>query len=99
LKSFFPGDLGTFEAVFSLLVNLYCVCFQVFDKNGRFKFQFEGGHGLDGSRLNEPSRIAAFKDSGKLVVADWWEHSTRLQLFSRNGNFIRKIKMGYAFVW
>jgi len=63
---------------------------QVFDKNGGFKFQF-GVAGKEEGLLYYPRKVAVIRESGKFVVCDRGNERSRLQTFTKNGHFIRKI--------
>ncbi|GAB1604476.1 brain tumor protein-like [Argonauta hians] len=67
---------------------------QVFEKNGEFKYQF-GIPGRDEGQLWYPRKVAVMRNSGKYVVCDRGNERSRMQIFTKNGHFIRKIAIRY----
>lgn len=67
---------------------------QVFDKNGTFKFQF-GVAGKDEGQLWYPRKVAVMRSSGKYVVCDRGNERSRMQIFTKNGHFLKKIAIRY----
>ncbi|XP_034243852.1 brain tumor protein-like isoform X2 [Thrips palmi] len=67
---------------------------QVFDKMGQFKFQF-GVAGKEEGQLFYPRKVAVIRNSGKFVVCDRGNERSRLQIFTKNGHFVRKIAIRY----
>jgi len=64
--------------------------FQVFEKTGTFKFQF-GIPGKEEGQLWYPRKVAVMRNSGKFVVCDRGNERSRMQIFTKNGHFIKKI--------
>jgi len=67
---------------------------QIFDKNGEFKYCF-GSPGRDEGQLWYPRKVIVMRDSGKFVVCDRGCERSRMQIFNRNGHFIKKIAIRY----
>ncbi|XP_054264283.1 B-box type zinc finger protein ncl-1 isoform X2 [Macrosteles quadrilineatus] len=67
---------------------------QIFEKNGNFKFQF-GIPGKEEGQLWYPRKVAVMKASGKFVVCDRGNERSRMQIFTKNGHFIKKIAIRY----
>ncbi|ESO04923.1 hypothetical protein HELRODRAFT_111386 [Helobdella robusta] len=67
---------------------------QVFDKSGEFKYQF-GIPGLEEGQLWYPRKVAVIRTSGRYVVCDRGSERSRMQLFTRTGQFIKKIAIRY----
>ncbi|KAE8745672.1 hypothetical protein FOCC_FOCC007673 [Frankliniella occidentalis] len=67
---------------------------QVFDRTGQFKFQF-GVAGKEEGQLYYPRKVAVIRNSGKFVVCDRGNERSRLQIFTKNGHFVRKIAIRY----
>ncbi|XP_050417219.1 brain tumor protein [Patella vulgata] len=67
---------------------------QVFDKTGDFKYQF-GIPGREEGQLWYPRKIAVMRSSGKYVVCDRGNERSRMQIFTRNGHFVKKIAIRY----
>ncbi|CAB3368892.1 Hypothetical predicted protein [Cloeon dipterum] len=67
---------------------------QVFDKTGNFKFQF-GIPGKEEGQLWYPRKVAVMRNSGKFVVCDRGNERSRMQIFTKNGHFIKKIAIRY----
>nr|CAD7433613.1 unnamed protein product [Timema monikensis] len=63
---------------------------QVFEKTGTFKFQF-GIPGKEEGQLWYPRKVAVMRNSGKFVVCDRGNERSRMQIFTKNGHFIKKI--------
>jgi len=61
---------------------------KIFDKEGRFKFQF-GEVGKRDGQLLYPNRVAVFKDSGDIVVTER-SPTHQVQIYTQYGQFIRK---------
>lgn len=57
---------------------------------GQFKFQF-GVAGKEEGQLFYPRKVAVIRNSGKFVVCDRGNERSRLQIFTKNGHFVRKI--------
>ena len=64
----------------------------MFDKTGEFKYMF-GVPGKDEGQLWYPRKVAVIRSSGKFVVCDRGSERSRMQIFSRNGYFVRKISI------
>ncbi|XP_012946152.1 brain tumor protein isoform X2 [Aplysia californica] len=67
---------------------------QVFQKGGEFKYQF-GIPGREEGQLWYPRKVAVILKTGKFVVCDRGNERSRMQIFNRNGNFLRKIAIRY----
>nr|KAG5693723.1 hypothetical protein BaRGS_002106 [Batillaria attramentaria] len=67
---------------------------QVFEKTGEFKYQF-GIPGREEGQLWYPRKVAVMRASGKFVVCDRGNERSRMQIFTRNGHFIKKIAIRY----
>ncbi|XP_019869888.1 tripartite motif-containing protein 2 isoform X2 [Aethina tumida] len=67
---------------------------QVFEKTGSFKFQF-GIPGKDEGQLWYPRKVAVMRPSGKYVVCDRGNERSRMQIFTKNGHFVKKIAIRY----
>ncbi|KYB27789.1 mei-P26 [Tribolium castaneum] len=67
---------------------------QVFDKSGVFKFQF-GTSGKDEGQLWYPRKVAVMRTTGKYVVCDRGNERSRMQIFTKNGHFLKKIAIRY----
>ncbi|KAG8230753.1 hypothetical protein J437_LFUL009813 [Ladona fulva] len=67
---------------------------QVFEKSGTFKFQF-GIPGKEEGQLWYPRKVAVMRNSGKFVVCDRGNERSRMQIFTKNGHFIKKIAIRY----
>ena len=61
---------------------------QIFDKEGRFKFQF-GECGKRDSQLLYPNRVAVVKTSGDIVVTER-SPTHQVQIYNQYGQFVRK---------
>lgn len=68
--------------------------FQVFDKTGVFKNQF-GNPGKEEGQLWYPRKVAVMRNTGKFVVCDRGNERSRMQIFSKNGHFLKKIAIRY----
>lgn len=58
--------------------------------NGTFKFQF-GVPGTEEGQLQHPRKVAVMRTDSKFVVCDRGHERSRMQIFSRNGEFINRI--------
>ncbi|CAH1777460.1 unnamed protein product [Owenia fusiformis] len=67
---------------------------QVFEKTGEFKYQF-GIPGKEEGQLWYPRKVAVMRQTGKYVVCDRGNERSRMQIFSKNGHFIKKIAIRY----
>jgi hypothetical protein len=67
----------------------------VFEKTGTFKFQF-GIPGKEEGQLWYPRKVAVMRNSGKFVVCDRGNERSRMQIFTKNGHFIKKIAIRYV---
>ncbi|XP_017786187.1 PREDICTED: brain tumor protein [Nicrophorus vespilloides] len=67
---------------------------QIFEKSGTFKFQF-GMAGKDEGQLWYPRKVAVMRSSGKYVVCDRGNERSRMQIFTKNGHFLKKIAIRY----
>merc|ERR1719186_1456824 len=61
---------------------------KIFDKEGRFKFQF-GEVGKRDGQLLYPNRVAVFKNTGDIVVTER-SPTHQVQIYTKYGQFIRK---------
>lgn len=61
---------------------------QIFDKEGRFKFQF-GECGKRDGQLLYPNRVAAVKTSGDIIVTER-SPTHQIQIYNQYGQFVRK---------
>ncbi|CAF3437337.1 unnamed protein product [Rotaria sp. Silwood1] len=61
---------------------------QIFDSNGRFRFQF-GECGKRDGQLLYPNRVAVFRQSGDIVVTER-SPTHQIQIYNQYGQFIRK---------
>ncbi|XP_050299300.1 brain tumor protein-like isoform X2 [Anthonomus grandis grandis] len=67
---------------------------QIFEKTGAFKFQF-GIPGKDEGQLWYPRKVAVMRSTGKYVVCDRGNERSRMQIFTKNGHFLKKIAIRY----
>ncbi|CAF3529628.1 unnamed protein product [Adineta steineri] len=67
---------------------------QIFDKTGEYKYQF-GMPGKEEGQLWYPRKVAVIRQSGKFVICDRGNERSRMQIFTRNGHFIKKISIRY----
>ena len=67
---------------------------EIFEKNGTFKFSF-GVAGKEEGQLFYPRKVAVMRASSKFVVCDRGNERSRMQIFSKNGHFIKKIAIRY----
>lgn len=56
--------------------------------NGYFQGREEG-------QLWYPRKVAVIRSSGKFVVCDRGNERSRMQIFTRNGHFVKKIAIRY----
>ncbi|XP_058791756.1 B-box type zinc finger protein ncl-1-like [Phymastichus coffea] len=84
--------LGTDEDIIVADTNNHRI--QVFEKIGIFKFQF-GIPGKEEGQLWYPRKVAVMRNSGKFVVCDRGNERSRMQIFTKNGHFIKKIAIRY----
>ena len=65
------SPLFPFLSGLSTIFAKFCYCFriQIFDKEGRFKFQF-GEVGKRDGQLLYPNRVAVVKTSGDIIVTE-----------------------------
>uniref|UniRef100_A0A6V7KS73 B-box C-terminal domain-containing protein n=1 Tax=Bracon brevicornis TaxID=1563983 RepID=A0A6V7KS73_9HYME len=61
---------------------------QIFDKEGRFKFQF-GECGKRDGQLLYPNRVAAVRPSGDIIVTER-SPTHQIQIYNQYGQFVRK---------
>lgn len=59
-------------------LNIYCIQFQVFDRDGAFKFCF-GSNGEGNGQFNAPTGVAV-DEKGNIVVADWGNSRIQVSL-------------------
>ena len=76
------------------LTHFFLLLFQIFDKEGQFKFSF-GVPGKDEGQLFYPRKIAVLRDSGYYVICDRGSERSRMQIFSPMGHFIRRIPIRF----
>ncbi|XP_034949845.1 B-box type zinc finger protein ncl-1-like [Chelonus insularis] len=67
---------------------------QIFDKMGQFKSLF-GIPGKEEGQLWYPRKVAVMRNCGKFVVCDRGNERSRMQIFTKNGHFIKKIAIRY----
>ena len=67
---------------------------QIFDKSGEYKSHF-GMPGREEGQLWYPRKVTVMRASGKFVVCDRGNERSRMQIFSKTGNFIKKIAIRY----
>lgn len=67
---------------------------EVFEKTGSFKFHF-GVPGKEEGQLWYPRKVAVMRPSSKFVVCDRGNERSRMQIFTKNGHFIKKIAIRY----
>ncbi|KAJ6638590.1 Brain tumor protein [Pseudolycoriella hygida] len=67
---------------------------EVFEKSGTFKFQF-GVPGKEEGQLWYPRKVAVMRTNSKFVVCDRGNERSRMQIFTKNGHFIKKIAIRY----
>ncbi|CAG5120940.1 unnamed protein product [Candidula unifasciata] len=67
---------------------------QIFLKTGEFKNQF-GIPGREEGQLWYPRKVAVMLKVGKFVVCDRGNERSRMQIFNRNGHFLKKIAIRY----
>ncbi|OXU28089.1 hypothetical protein TSAR_013888 [Trichomalopsis sarcophagae] len=84
--------LGTDEDIIVADTNNHRI--QIFEKTGIFKFQF-GNPGKEEGQLWYPRKVAVMRNSGKFVVCDRGNERSRMQIFTKNGHFIKKIAIRY----
>lgn len=63
---------------------------QIFDKMGELKNEF-GNQGKDEGQLWYPRKVVVMKSTGTYVICDRGNERSRMQLFTKNGEFIKKI--------
>ncbi|KAK0080316.1 hypothetical protein PV325_014163 [Microctonus aethiopoides] len=84
--------LGTDEDIIVADTNNHRI--QIFDKTGQFKSQF-GIPGKEEGQLWYPRKVAVMRNCGKFVVCDRGNERSRMQIFTKNGHFIKKIAIRY----
>lgn len=67
---------------------------QLFEKTGEFKYQF-GIPGREEGQLWYPRKVAVMRNSGKFIVCDRGNERSRMQIFTKNGHFVKKIAIRY----
>ncbi|XP_067948165.1 B-box type zinc finger protein ncl-1-like [Watersipora subatra] len=67
---------------------------QVFDKSGEFKYQF-GIPGREEGQLWYPRKVAVMRGASRYVICDRGNERSRMQIFSKNGHFVKKIAIRY----
>lgn len=68
---------------------------QVFDNEGNFRHAFGLG-GRDDGRLWNPRHVAYLKRNNRIVVFDEGVDGSRMQLFTKSGDFQKKISIAYV---
>lgn len=63
---------------------------EIFEKDGTFKMQF-GVPGKEEGQLWYPRKVAVMRSNSKFVVCDRGNERSRMQIFTKNGHFIKKI--------
>ncbi|CAK1578425.1 unnamed protein product [Parnassius mnemosyne] len=66
----------------------------VFDKSGTHKFNF-GVAGKEEGQLWYPRKVAVVRATGKFVVCDRGNERSRMQIFTKNGHFLKKIAVRF----
>ncbi|KAL4714411.1 hypothetical protein ACJJTC_017706 [Scirpophaga incertulas] len=66
----------------------------VFDKSGNYKFNF-GVAGKEEGQLWYPRKVAVVRATGKFVVCDRGNERSRMQIFTKNGHFLKKIAVRF----
>jgi hypothetical protein len=66
----------------------------IFDKNGDLKYAF-GSPGREEGQLWYPRKVTVMRDSGKFVICDRGSERSRMQIFNKNGHFVKKISIRY----
>ncbi|KAJ2950578.1 hypothetical protein O0L34_g8826 [Tuta absoluta] len=66
----------------------------VFDKSGNHKFNF-GVAGKEEGQLWYPRKVAVVRSTGKFVVCDRGNERSRMQIFTKNGHFLKKIAVRF----
>ena len=67
---------------------------QVFSKDG----EYQGGFGIPGKdegKLWFPRKVAVIKQTGLFIICDRGNERSRMQVFDRYGNFVRRIPIRY----
>lgn len=98
----FVGKCDAFSAFFALfIISRYEAIiitshiFQIFDKNGNFKYAF-GTPGKEEGHLWKPRKVAVLKESGNFVICDRGNERSRMQIFSPFGHFVRRIAIRFV---
>lgn len=68
--------------------------FQIFSKDGQFISQF-GIAGREEGHLWHPRKVTIIRNTQHYVVCDRGSERSRMQIFAKNGYFIRKIAIPY----
>lgn len=68
---------------------------EIFEKDGTFKMQF-GVPGKEEGQLWYPRKVAVMRSNSKFVVCDRGNERSRMQIFTKNGHFIKKIAIRYG---
>lgn len=66
----------------------------MFEKSGTFKFHF-GVPGKEEGQLWFPRKVAVMRTNSKFVVCDRGNERSRMQIFTKNGHYIKKIAIRY----
>lgn len=83
------------QYLFKLFFIIVDTCFfQVFDKSGTYKFHF-GNAGKEEGQLWYPRKVAVVRATGKFVVCDRGNERSRMQIFTKNGHFLKKIAVSF----
>ncbi len=61
---------------------------------GEYKYQF-GIPGREEGQLWHPRKVAVIRWTGIFVVCDTGNERNRMEIFTRNGDFIKKISIRY----
>lgn len=67
---------------------------EVFEKTGAYKFHF-GVPGKEEGQLWFPRKVAVMRTNSKFVVCDRGNERSRMQIFTKNGHYIKKIAIRY----
>jgi hypothetical protein len=67
---------------------------QIFSSTGEFRYAF-GSPGREEGQLWYPRKVTVMPNSGKFVVCDRGNERSRMQIFSKDGVFLKKISIRY----
>lgn len=66
----------------------------IFSKDGELRCSF-GIQGKEDGQMYFPRKVAVIRDSGKIVVCDRGTERSRMQIFSKTGNYLKRISIRY----